>query len=138
MADKRWYVVHVYSGFEKKIDQINSQQMVFFTRGDNIGNLNDALLYVRANEHANRLKVVTVVREGEQAPVGLEQDLQFLDRAYPEIDIEFKVLEGRFGPELIQELEERWGIPANFMFIGSPGDHFLYGLAELSGVRLII
>jgi hypothetical protein len=47
-------------------------------------------------------------------------------------------LEGKFGPELIQELSEQWKIPANFMFIGSPGDHFLYGLAELGGVRLII
>jgi len=25
---------------------------------------------------------------------------------------------------------QQWKIPANFMFIGSPGDHFLYGLAE--------
>jgi hypothetical protein len=38
----------------------------------------------------------------------------------------------------VKELEQQWNIPANFMFIGSPGDHFLYGLAELGGVRLII
>jgi amino acid transporter len=36
-------------GFEAKIDGINSQQFVFFTRGDNLSNLNDAMLYVRRN-----------------------------------------------------------------------------------------
>ena len=48
------------------------------------------------------------------------------------------VVHGKFGPELIGRLSEEWDIPKNFMFIGSPGDHFLYGLAELGGVRLII
>ena len=71
-------------------------------------------------------------------PAGLDKDLDFLDKAYPDIDIEFVVVKGKFGPELIVELSEKWNIPANFMFIGSPGDHFLYGLAELGGVRLIV
>ncbi len=124
--------------FLRKIDEINSQQIVFFTRGDNAAMLHEAMQYVRNNEHTNRMKVVTVVREGEEAPPGLEVDLEFLDRVYPDIDVEFVVLEGTFGPELIHELAKRWNIPPNFMFIGSPGDHFLYGLAELGGVRLIV
>jgi AAA+ ATPase superfamily predicted ATPase len=43
-----------------KINEINSQQIVFFTRGDNLANLNNAMLYVKQNEHTNRIKVVTV------------------------------------------------------------------------------
>jgi len=121
-----------------KIEEISAQQIVFFTRGDNIANLNNAMLYVRHNEHTNRIKIVTVVSDGEQAPTSLERDLEFLDQAYPEIDIEFVTIHGRFGPDLIGELSEKWRIPRNFMFIGSPGTHFLYGLAELGGVRLII
>lgn len=121
-----------------KIDEINSQQLVFFTRGDNIANLNNAMLYVRRNEHTNRMKIVTVLAEGEAAPESLGRDLSFLDQAYPEIDIEFVTIHGTFGPTLIQELSEKWRIPRNLMFIGSPGTHFLYGLAELGGVRLII
>jgi len=39
---------------------------------------------------------------------------------------------------LIESLSQKWKIPKNLMFIGSPGDHFLFGLAELGGVRLII
>ena len=127
-----------YKAIHDKIEQINSQQVVFFTRGDSIGNLNEAMLYVRNNEHTNRIKVVTVVKDAKEVPARLEKDLEFLDEAYPEIDIEFVVYKGEFGPKLIQKLSKEWNIPTNFMFIASPGDHFLYGLAELGGVRLII
>jgi amino acid transporter len=121
-----------------KMDEINSQQIVFFTRGDSIHNLNEAMLYVRNNEHTNRLKVVTVVDDEKEVPARLAKDLKFLDEAYPDIDIEFVVQVGEFGPKLIKQLSKEWNIPTNFMFIASPGDHFLYGLAELGGVRLII
>ncbi|MFY9254886.1 MAG: APC family permease [Fuerstiella sp.] len=121
-----------------KIDEINAQQIVFFTRGDNIANLNNALLYVRQNEHTNRLKIVTVTNQDVVVPDNLAQELDFLDKAYPEIDVEFVRIEGQFTPELIQQLSEEWGIPRNLMFIGSPGSRLPYGLAELGGVRLII
>jgi amino acid transporter len=121
-----------------KIDEINSQQVVFFTRGDNLANLNKAILYVQQNEHTNRLKVVTVISEHGDVPSNLQRDLDMLDEAYPTIDIELVVQPGRFGPEMIEALSKKWRIPTNLMFIGSPGTHFLYGLAELGGVRLII
>ena len=121
-----------------KIEEINSQQVVFFTRGDQLHNLNEAMLYVRNNEHTNRIKVVTVVQDESEVPPRLKKDLKFLDEAYPEIDIEFVVQHGKFGPKLIQKLSKEWNVPTNFMFIGSPGGHFLYGLAELGGVRLIV
>jgi hypothetical protein len=121
-----------------KIEVINSQQVVFFTRGDQLHNLNEAMLYVRNNEHTNRIKVVIVVQDESEIPPRLKRDLKFLDEAYPEIDIEFVVRHGKFGPKLIEKLSEEWKIPTNFMFIGSPGDHFMYGLAELGGVRLIV
>jgi amino acid transporter len=121
-----------------KIDQINSQQVVFFTRGDNLANLNKAILYVQQNEHTNRLKVVTIIPEHGEVPAKLQRDLDMLDETYPNIDIELVVQTGQFGPEMIEGLSKEWGIPTNLMFIGSPGNHFLYGLAELGGVRLII
>ena len=122
----------------EKIEEINAQQIVFFTRGDNIANLNNALLYVRQNEHTNRLKIVTITNQEVQVPDDLVAELEFLDQAYPEIDIEFVQLAGHFGPELIQRLSEEWNIPRNLMFIGSPGGRLPYDLGELGGVRLII
>ncbi len=131
-------LISIDAGFEAKIEGINAQQFVFFTRGDNIANINEAMLYVRCNEQTKRIKVATVVKDDGEVTSALQRDLEFLDKAYPDIDIEFVVVHGVFGPLLIQKLEKEWNIPANFMFIGSPGDHFLYGLAELGGVRLII
>ena len=130
---------HTTTSIKRRMHAINSQQVVFFTRGDSKSNLNRAFLYVRRNEHTNRMKVVLVARDESEVPPNLRTDLAFFDEVYPEIDIEFVLIRGReFGPELIQELSEEWRIPVNFMFIGSPGNHFLYGLAELGGVRLII
>jgi hypothetical protein len=47
-------------------------------------------------------------------------------------------VEGKFGPDIIEELSEKWKIPKNFMLIGSPGDKFPYRVSELGGVRLIM
>jgi len=121
-----------------KIEQINSQRFVFFTRGDSIANLNEAMLYVRRNEHTNYIKVAIVFSDRKEIPARLEPDLEFLGEAYPDIDIEYVEVEGEFGPKLIEKLSKQWKIPTNFMFIGSPGDHFPYRLEELGGVRLII
>jgi hypothetical protein len=66
------------------------------------------------------------------------RDTEFLDREYPEIDIEYVELIGSVGPELIRELSKKWNVPVNFMFIGSPGAQFPYRIEEPGGVRLII
>ena len=90
------------------------------------------------NEHTNRMKVVILVENPEDVPARLATDLDLLDQAYPEIEIELQVVEGRFGPAIVERLSKEWGIPKNFMFIGSPGDRFPYRLEELGGVRLIV
>ncbi|RMD85242.1 MAG: APC family permease, partial [Candidatus Dadabacteria bacterium] len=84
------------------------------------------------------IKIVTVVEDPSEVPETLENDLKFLDQAYPSINIEFVVQKGRFTPELLRELSKKWNIPLNFMFIGSPGDKFPHRLSDLGGVRLII
>jgi len=117
--------------------KINSQEFVFFTKGDNIAILNKVMQYVEGNETTTKLKIVNVKKEGASNQLLIE-DLKVLDRAYPEIRIEFIEIEGVFGPELITELSEKWDIPKNFMFIGSPGDRFSYRVSELGGVRLIM
>jgi len=68
----------------------------------------------------------------------LADDIKFLNRIYPEIDLEFIVHRGEFGPDLIQELSQKWAIPPSFMFMRSPKGDFRYSSAELGGVRLIM
>ena len=126
------------SAITQTIDRINAQEFVFFTKGDNVAVLNRVMRYVTDNEHTRRLRIVTVLKDGEKVSPQIERDIEVLDRAYPDIKIDFRVLHGSFGPELIQQLSREWKIPPNFMFIGSPGDHFPFRVADLGGVRLII
>ncbi len=120
------------------INDIISQEFVFFTKGDHLSNLNKVMMYIRDNEHTRKIKIVTVIKKGEKSHKKLATDIEFLDREYPDIHIDYVEIEDTFGPELIQKLSKKWDIPVNFMFIGSPGDRFPYRIEELGGVRLIM
>ncbi|NUY80494.1 APC family permease [Flavobacterium sp. MAH-1] len=122
----------------RKLHKLHSQHFVYFSKADDISLLNKAILYVQENEITKKLKIVTVVNENRQVTKAFMDDFNALDRAYPEIKLEYVQIEGNFGPELIEELCEKWKIPTNFMFISSPGNRFTYRLADLHGVRLIM
>jgi len=122
----------------RTINDIVKQEFVFFTKGDHLANLNKVMLYIKQNEHTRKIKIVTVLNKDEQVSEKLTTDIEFLDREYPEIDIDFVVIHDTFGPKLINKLSKEWDIPVNFMFIGSPGDKFPYRIEQLGGVRLII
>lgn len=117
--------------------KINSLELVFFTRGDNVSILNRVMIYVEENEVTKKLKIVHLTNEHSNND-HLKRDIEVLDRAYPDIDIDFVEIEGHFGPEIIDKLSKEWDIPKNFMFIGAPGDKFPYHVSELGGVRLIM
>ncbi len=117
--------------------KIKSQEFVFFTKGDDVAIINKVMQYVQNNETTKKLKIVNINKDHVNNEL-LISDLKVLDRAYPEIDIEFIELDGNFGPEIIDKLSNEWNIPKNFMFIGSPGDRFSYRVSELGGVRLIM
>ena len=120
------------------IDRINSQEFVYFTKDDDVETLNKVMLYIQKNEHTKRLKVVTALKNGNEITPQFRNDIDVVDREYPQIKIEFIEINDTFNPQLIEKLSKKWEIPVNFMFIGSPGDHFPYKIEELGGVRLII
>ena len=138
---KDWFL-NVTNGLNSTIDTINSQQFVYFTKSDNIAMLNKVMLYIKQNEDTKRLKLVHVVeKDNENKHRHVEEFheiVRIIDVEYPEIDVESVIVEGEFCPSLIVDLSKKWNIPANFMFISSPGDKFPYRIEELSGVRLII
>jgi hypothetical protein len=134
----RKFFLRLHKGIDHLIEEINSQEFVFYTKGKSIANMNKAMLYIRDNEHTKRVKIVKVLAPGEVPSEELVRNIKILDEEYPEIDIEFVPVEGKFGPELIKDLSIKWNIPINFMFIGSPDEKFPYRLEELGGVRLIM
>jgi len=95
------------------------------------------MIYVEENESTKRLKIVHIANSQSNND-HLKKDIEVLDRAYPDIDIDFIEIEGQFGPEMIDRLSQEWDIPKNFMFIGAPGNKFPYHVSELGGVRLIM
>jgi hypothetical protein len=122
-----------------KLDAVNRLTVIFFTKGDNLANLNRAALYVLQNEQTKRLRVVHVYGHKEDVQADqLTHQLRTLDEVYPELRIDLVLVRGRFGPELIERLSRQLGVPKNYMFIGTPGDSFPHNIAELGGVRLII
>ncbi|PVW17341.1 APC family permease [Marixanthomonas spongiae] len=122
----------------KELAQINNQEFVFFTNHENVEMLNKVMLYVKKNEPTRKIKIVAVLEEGATVEGELKKDIEVLNRAYPDIQIDFVEEPGTFNPEKIKELSKRWNIPTNFMFIGAPGEHFPYRIQELGEVRLII
>lgn len=134
----RRLVFNVDKKITQTVDKINSQEFVFFTKGDNIATLNKVMLYIIRNEHTKKIKIVLALEKGQTIPENLPSEITFLDKEYPEIKVDFQVVEGKFTPELIKELSEKWNIPINFMFIGAPSEKFPYKVEELGGVRLIV
>jgi amino acid transporter len=121
-----------------KISEINRLAVVYFTRGDDIAVLNRAALYVLRNEPTNRMKVVYVYEDEAEIPRDLAGQLATVDRMYPQLRIDFLAVKGTFGPELIDRLSKRLGVPKNYMFIGTPGNHFPHRIETLGGVRVIL
>ncbi len=134
---KRWAAVSRLH-LSRHIRKLSEQEFVYFTKGDDISILNKVMIYVQENEITTKLKIVTVLKEGQEISPQFLSDFEVLDRAYPNIDIEFIKLHGIFGPQLIQDLCAEWKIPTNFMFISSPSDKFSHRISDLHGVRLII
>ena len=120
------------------IAKLHEQEFIFFSKTDDIATLNKVMIYVQENEITKKIKIVTVLKEGQEVSEKFISDFEVLDRAYPHIKMEYITLRDTFGPELIDRLCSEWKIPKNFMFISSPGEKFSYKVEELGGVRLIL
>jgi amino acid transporter len=121
-----------------KIEEIGSQEVVYFTKGDDISILNKAALYVLRNEQTQHMKVVHVYDDPKDIPAGLAEQLSTVDHLYPQLKIDFLAVKGDFDPGLVERLSQRLRVPKNAMFIGTPGDRFPYRVEDLGGVRIII
>ncbi len=122
----------------KSLNKLHEQEFVFFSKGDSVSVLNKVMIYVQENEITRKIKIVTVLKENQEEHKQFLIDFEVLDRAYPEIKMEYIPMVGIFGPELIDKLSAEWNIPKNFMFISSPSDRFTYRVEDLGGVRLIL
>lgn len=134
----RKHIVKSERSLYKNVKSLTQQQFIFFSKGDDIATLNKVMMYLHENEETNRIKIISVLKEYEQASNQFLADFDALDRAYPHIDMEYIIEEGEFTPEKVEELSQKYKIPKNFMFISSPGERFSHRVEDLGGVRLIL
>ena len=103
-----------------------------------MASLNRAMLYVLENESTKVMTIVHILDGTQSPPPRLVRDLRLLDEIYPELNVELVIRKGRFGPDLIHELSNEFGIAPNYMFVGTPGNQFPHRISDLGGVRVII
>jgi amino acid transporter len=119
------------------VKTINQQEMIFFTKTDELSVLNKAILYVRDNELTDRLRIVHVYSTEDAIPPRLRENVKILDEMYPKHRIDLGLVQGTFNPALVEKLAEVFNVPKNFMYITTPSDRFPHRISEFGGVRLI-
>jgi len=116
---------------------IKNQSIIFFTKTDDLGVLNKAILYVRENELTDSLKLVHVYESDDKIPANLVNHVTVLDHIYPKLRIDLVLVRGRFCPHVVISIAKRLNIPQNFMFIACPGKDFPEKIGQFGGVRVI-
>ena len=121
-----------------KIMDITSKEVLVFSRGGNLPKLRRAFDYIIKNEDSQKVYVVYLQKENNGETIkSLKTDLEVLNRAYPEIHIEFLSRVGTFGPEAVRDLSNEFNIPTNNMFIGAPEEKHTFTIQDLGGVRVV-
>jgi len=128
----------IHETINKKIQEINSSAVVFFTRGGDAPNLNKAALYVLENEETNNLKIVHFYNDESEIPKNLAKEIEVLDLLYPQLKMDFILVKGDFNADTIDNLSKRLKVPKNMMFIGAPSSCFAFKLEELGNIRIIV
>ena len=91
----------------RQMREMARQEYIFFTKGNNIVNLNKVMAYVVTNEFTNRIKIVTPLKYDEDYPEDLLSDIIVLKRAYEKIEIDVVIMTAHLDPELVNDLSEQ-------------------------------
>jgi hypothetical protein len=125
----------------KVIDNITSitdQRVILFTRAVSLGRLHAAFNYILKNESSRSVVVIHLYSnpdQNEQEP--LNRSLETIREIFPMINVELVVRNGRFGPEIIEEVSTEFDVANNNIFIGAPEEKHAFSIQDLGGVRVI-
>eukprot|EP01103_Thecamoeba_quadrilineata_P011775 TRINITY_DN2884_c0_g1_i1.p1 TRINITY_DN2884_c0_g1~~TRINITY_DN2884_c0_g1_i1.p1 ORF type:complete len:664 (+),score=130.79 TRINITY_DN2884_c0_g1_i1:66-2057(+) len=122
---------------KSEAQKIKSQSMAFFTKTDQLAQMNKAIQYVLENEITGNLKMVHVYESQDTIPPSLQRNVSMLDETYPKITIDLVLIQGIFSPQLVDSFSERMRIPKNLIFITCPSNKLMYKINEFGGVRVI-
>jgi amino acid transporter len=121
-----------------RITALTEQRVVLFTRGGNLRRLHDAFEYIVHNESSRAVVVFHLYSNpGQSEEEAVRRSLDALEEIYPMLRIKFVAQEGKFGPEIINEVSTEFGVPTNNIFIGAPEEKHNFSIQDLGGVRVI-
>jgi len=63
--------------------------------------------------------------------------MKTIEEIFPDLRLELVVREGKFGPEIIDEVSKEFGVAKNNIFIGAPEEKHAFSVLDLGGVRVI-
>jgi hypothetical protein len=110
---------------------------IFFSKYGRLSVLNEAVLYLLANEEASHLSIVHLYQEEADIPPKLLRHVSILDQEYNALTVELVLVKGAFDGQTVDWLSEQLQVSKNLMFLTCPKQDFKIKLAELGGVRLI-
>lgn len=61
------------------------------------------MMSIQGNGETNGLLIITVENESFKAPENLQRDIETLDRAYTDIAITYRKINGHFGSDLTND-----------------------------------
>ncbi|MEJ2428679.1 MAG: APC family permease [Deltaproteobacteria bacterium] len=123
------------------IDQITAltdQRVILFARGGDLHRLHDAFNYIVHNESSRSVIVLHLYSNpGSSEEENLKHSLEAIREIFPTVKVNLIVKEGKFAPEIINEVSEEFRVPTNNIFIGAPEEKHAFSIQDLGGVRII-
>lgn len=120
------------------ITDLTNQQVMPFTRGGRLYRLHQAFEYILKNEASRRVVLVHLYNSPAQNEESqIREGFEFFREIFSEIAVDLVVREGRFSPEMIDNLSREFKIPKNNIFIGTPEQKHSFSIEDLGGVRVI-
>ena len=120
------------------ITGITEQRVILFTRAVGLGRLHTAFNYIVKNESSRSVVVIHLYSNpGQNEEAALAQSLDTFREIFPMLKLELVVRQGKFGPEIINEVSKEFDVATNNIFIGAPEEKHAFSVQDLGGVRVI-
>ena len=69
--------------------------------------------------------------------MSLKESLETIREIFPMVKVDLVVRNGKFGPDIIEEVSNEFDVAKNNIFIGAPEEKHTFSIQELGGVRVI-
>ena len=120
------------------ITDITDQRVVLFTRFVSLSRLHAAFNYIVRNESSRSVVVIHLYSNPESnESEDLKKSLKTIQDIFPELRVELDVRQGKFGPQMIDEVSREFDVAKNNIFIGAPEEKHSFSIQDLGGVRVI-